>query len=297
MTRSDSPRGRDPREQGSKSPFPDQKQEVPGTEDALRPRADHGENSYRGTGKLEGRVALITGGDSGIGKAVAIAFAREGADVVISYLNEDEDAEDTGRLIEEAGRRTILVPGDVSDEAHCQRLVQRAVDEFGRVDILVNNAAFQMTRDHIRDIPTAEWLRTIHTNLSAMFYLCRAAVEHMPPGGSIINVSSIQAYRPTEMLLAYATTKGGIVNFTKGLAQMLASQGIRVNSVAPGPVWTPLIPATMPPDVVKEFGKQSPLERPAQPAELAPAFVLLASDDGSYISGAVIPVTGGQPTM
>ena len=260
-------------------------------------RADHGETSYKGSGKLDGKVALITGADSGIGKAVALAYAREGADVVVSYLNEEEDARDTARLVEAAGRKALLIAGDISHEAHCQRLVERTVQAFGRIDILVNNAAFQMSREHISDIPSDEFDFTFRTNVYAMFYLCKAALPHMQPGGSIINTSSVQAYQPSANLLAYAATKGAIVNFTKGLAEMVAEQGVRVNSVAPGPVWTPLIPATMPPEQVEGFGKQVPLGRPGQPAEVAPAFVLLASQDGSYISGAVIPVTGGKPTM
>lgn len=287
----------DPREQGPTPPLPEPEQQVPGTEGQMATKSDHGEDSYRGSGKLEGKVALITGADSGIGKAVAIAYAREGADIVVSYLNEEEDARDTARLVEEAGRKAVLVAGDISEEAHCQQLVGRTVQEFGRVDILVNNAAFQMSREHISEISSDEFDFTFRTNVYAMFYLCKAALPHMQPGGSIINTSSIQAYQPSSELLAYAATKGAIVNFTKGLASMVAEQGIRVNSVAPGPIWTPLIPATMPPEKVEQFGQQVPLQRPGQPAELAPPFVLLASQDGSYISGAVIPVTGGQPTM
>jgi len=287
----------DPREQGPTPPLPEPEQQVPGTEGEMATKADHGETSYRGSNKLTDKVALITGGDSGIGRAVAIAYAREGADIVVSYLNEEEDARETARLVEEAGRRAVLLPGDISDEAHCQQLVERTVQEFGRLDILVNNAAYQMSREHISQISSDEFDFTFRTNVYAMFYLCKAAVPHMQPGGSIINTSSIQAYQPSSTLLAYAATKGAIVNFTKGLASMLAEQGIRVNSVAPGPIWTPLIPATMPPEKVEQFGKQVPLQRPGQPAELAPAFVLLASQDGSYITGAVIPVTGGQPTM
>ena len=287
----------DPREQGPKPPLPEPEQQVPGTEGEMATKADHGETSYRGSGKLTGKVALITGADSGIGKAVAIAYAREGADIVVSYLNEEEDAQDTARWVEEAGRQAVLIAGDISEETQCQKLVEQTVQAFGQLDILVNNAAYQMSREHIRDISSDEFDFTLRTNVYAMFYLCKAAIAHMKPGGSIINTSSIQAYQPSAELLAYATTKGAIVNFTKGLAQMVAEQGIRVNSVAPGPIWTPLIPATMPPEVVAQFGKQVPLQRPGQPAELAPAFVLLASQDGSYMSGAVIPVTGGNPTM
>lgn len=287
----------DPREQGPTPPLPEPEQQVPGTEGEMATKADHGQDSYRGSGKLEGKVALITGADSGIGKAVAIAYAREGADIVVSYLNEEEDARDTAAWVEKAGRKALLVPGDISEEAHCKELVEKTIQTFGRLDILVNNAAFQMSREHIGEIPSDEFDFTFRTNVYAMFYLCKAALEHMKPGASIINTSSIQAYQPSPELLAYAATKGAIVNFTKGLAQMVGEQGIRVNSVAPGPVWTPLIPATMPPEKVESFGKQVPLQRPAQPAELAPAFVLLASQDGAYISGAVVPVTGGQPTM
>jgi NAD(P)-dependent dehydrogenase (short-subunit alcohol dehydrogenase family) len=287
----------DPREQGPTPPLPEPEQQVPGTEGEMATKADHGEESYRGSGKLDGKVALITGADSGIGKAVAIAYAREGADIVVSYLNEEEDARDTARWVEEAGRKALLVAGDISEEAHCQTLVEQTMGEFGRVDILVNNAAYQMSRESLDEISSDEWDFTFRTNIYAMFYLTKAAVPHMQPGSSIINTSSIQAYQPSPNLLAYATTKGAIVNYTKGLAGMLAEQGIRVNSVAPGPIWTPLIPATMPPEKVESFGKQVPLQRPGQPAELAPAFVLLASQDGSYISGAVVPVTGGQPTM
>ncbi len=287
----------DPREQGPTPPLPEPEQQVPGTEGEMATRADHGEASYKGSDKLVGKVALITGADSGIGKAVAIAYAREGADVVVSYLNEEEDARDTARLVEEAGRKAVLIAGDISQEAHCQSIVERTIKELGGLDILVNNAAFQMSREHIRDIPSDEFDFTFRTNVYAMYYLCKAALPHMQPGGSIINTSSIQAYQPSANLLAYAATKGAIVNFTKGLAEMVAEQGIRVNSVAPGPVWTPLIPATMPPEQVEGFGKQVPLGRPGQPAEVAPAFVLLASQDGSYISGAVIPITGGKPTM
>lgn len=287
----------DPREQGPKPPLPEPQQSVPGTEDAMATKADHGETSYKGGGKLEGKVALITGADSGIGKAVAIAYAREGADIVVSYLSEDEDAHDTAQWVEDAGRKALVIAGDISDERHCKDLVERTLSTFGRLDILVNNAAFQMSHEDISEISSDEWDHTFRTNIHAMFYLSKAAIPHLKPGSSIINTSSIQAYQPSPHLLAYAATKGAIVNYTKGLAQMLAERGIRVNSVAPGPVWTPLIPSTMPPEMVENFGKQAPLKRPAQPAELAPAFVLLASQDGSYITAAVIPVTGGEPTM
>jgi hypothetical protein len=278
-------------------PFEPQPQAVPGLTDQMNPRPDHGEDSYRGSGRLEGKAAIITGGDSGIGRAVAIAFAREGADVLISYLNEDEDAEETRRWIEEAGRKAVLVPGDVADADHCRAIVQKAVDAFGRVDILVNNAAHQMTFDDLEEIPDAEWDKTFRVNIHAMFYLSKAAVPHMAEGGSIINTSSVNADTPSPQLLAYATTKGAIQNFTGGLAQLLAEKGIRVNCVAPGPIWTPLIPSTMPEEKVREFGNQVPMKRPGQPRELAGAYVLLASDEASYISGATIAVTGGKPII
>ena len=278
-------------------PFPDQPQEMPGTTGAMQPRPDHGETSYQGNGRLRDRKAIITGGDSGIGRAVAIAFAREGADVLISYLSEHEDAQDTARLVEEAGRKAVLVPGDIASADHCRSLVARAVEEFGRIDILVNNAAHQDTFNAIEEIDEQEWDRTFAVNIHAMFYITKAAVPHMKPGGSIINTTSIQADNPSEQLLAYAATKGAIQNFTAGLAQMLAERGIRANSVAPGPIWTPLIPATMPSDKVQNFGKQVPMQRPGQPRECAPVYVLLASDEGSYISGATVAVTGGKPIL
>jgi NAD(P)-dependent dehydrogenase (short-subunit alcohol dehydrogenase family) len=278
-------------------PFPDQPQEMPGTTDAMIPRPDHGEDSYKGSGKLQDKKAVITGGDSGIGRAVAIAYAREGADVLISYLCEQKDAEDTARLVEAAGRKAVLFPGDISDPAHCRALIARAVEEFGRVDILVNNAAHQDTFKAIGEISDEEWQQTFATNIHAMFYLSKAAVPHMRPGSSIINTTSVQADSPSEELLAYASTKGAIQNFTGGLAQLLAEQGIRANSVAPGPIWTPLIPATMPAEKVQNFGKQVPMQRPGQPKEVAPVFVLLASDEASYISGANVAVTGGKPII
>jgi len=260
-------------------------------------RPDHGEESYRGSGRLTGKAAVITGGDSGIGRAVAIAFAREGADVVISYLDEEDDARDTAALVEQAGRRAVLVPGDLSQAGQCTAVIDRAVSELGRVDVLVNNAAFQMSHEKIEEITDEEWQHTFDTNITAMFRLVQAALPHMGPGASIINTSSINTDQPKPTLLPYATTKGAIANFTAGLAQMLGERGIRVNSVAPGPIWTPLIPSTMPPEQVAEFGRSTPLGRPGQPAEVAPAYVLLASDEASYISGAVLPVTGGQPIL
>jgi NAD(P)-dependent dehydrogenase (short-subunit alcohol dehydrogenase family) len=285
----------DPRE-GSIPPFPEQQQELPGLESEMRPRPDYGEQTYvGGSGRLAGLATLITGGDSGIGRAVALAYAREGADVVISYLNEDEDARETCRVVEEAGRRAIAIPGDIGDEAHCREIVERTVRELGRIDVLVNNAAHQYQFGSFEEMTSEEWEKTFRINLHAMFYLAKAAVPHMKPGASIINTTSIQEDRPTPGLLPYSTTKGAIVTFTMGLAQLLADKGIRVNAVAPGPVWTPLIPASMPPEKVSQFGKSSPLGRPAQPVELAPIYVLLASPEASYVNGAVWPVTGGQP--
>ena len=272
-------------------------QQPPGLESALRPQADHGETSYQGSNKLPGKATIITGGDSGIGRAVAIAFAREGADVLIAYLNEHEDAQETARMVEEAGRRAILMPGDLADPSHCRAIIDRAVQEFGRIDVLVNNAAFQMSHDSIEEIPDEEWDYTFQVNITAMFHTCKAAVKHMAPGSSIINTTSVNSDNPKPTLLAYAATKGAIANFTGGLAQLLAEKGIRVNSVAPGPIWTPLIPATMPPDEVESFGQQVPMKRPGQPAEVAPVYVLLASSQGSYISGARIAVTGGTPIL
>jgi NAD(P)-dependent dehydrogenase (short-subunit alcohol dehydrogenase family) len=276
---------------------PQQQQEVPGRTADMDPRPDHGEESYRGSGRMEGKATVVTGADSGIGKAVAIAFAREGADVVISYLDEHDDARDTAKWVEEAGRRAILVPGDLQDPAHCRAVIDQAVEELGRVDVLVSNAAFQMNRESLDEIPDAEWDRTINTNLNAMFHLVKRAVPHMPPGGSIIGSSSVNSDNPKPTLLPYDVTKAGIANFMAGLAQMLGPKGIRANSVAPGPIWTPLIPATMPPEQVESFGSQAPLGRAGQPAELAPVYVLLASDDGSYVSGARIAVTGGTPIL
>lgn len=276
---------------------PTQQQQPPGTEKALTPKADHGETSYQGSGKLAGKATVITGADSGIGRAVALAFAREGADVLIAYLNEHEDAKETARLVEEAGRKAVLMPGDLAEPAHCRAIVERAVQEFGRIDVLVNNAAFQMTHDSLEEIPDEEWDYTFKVNITAMFHICKAAVKHMQPGSSIINTTSINSDNPKPTLLAYAATKGAIANFTAGLAQLLAEKGIRVNSVAPGPIWTPLIPSTMPPDQVESFGQQVPMKRPGQPAEVAPVYVLLASNQASYISGARIAVTGGTPIL
>jgi NAD(P)-dependent dehydrogenase (short-subunit alcohol dehydrogenase family) len=276
---------------------PPQQQAMPGITEEMRPRPDHGEESYKGAGRLAGKRALITGGDSGIGRAVAIAFAREGADVLISYLCEHEDAEETKRWIEKAGRKAVLMPGDIQSSAHCRALVERAVKELGGLDILVNNAAHQATFHTLDEITDEEWELTFRTNIHAMFWLARAAVPHLKPGGSIINTTSINADVPNPTLLAYATTKGAIHNFTGGLAQILAKHGIRVNAVAPGPVWTPLIPSTMPPETVASFGSNYPMKRAAQPAELATAYVMLADPLSSYTSGATIAVTGGKPFL
>ncbi|MFN3363204.1 MAG: SDR family oxidoreductase [Allorhizobium sp.] len=278
-------------------PFPQKKVPMPGRTADMNPRPDHGEESYKGSGKLEGLKAIITGGDSGIGRAVAIAYAREGADVLISYIEEDEDAKDTARWVEKAGRKAVLVRGDIQSADHCREIVDIAVRELGGVDILVNNAAHQATFDDITEIPDEEWELTFRVNIHAMFYLTKAAVPHMKNGGSIINTASINSDSPSPHLLAYATTKGAIQNFTAGLAQMLAEKSIRANAVAPGPIWTPLIPSTMPEDKVKNFGKQVPMQRPGQPAELQTAYVMLADPLSSYVSGATIAVTGGKPII
>jgi hypothetical protein len=263
----------------------------------MDPRPDHGEDSYKGSGRLKDKKALITGADSGIGRAVALAFAREGADVAVSYLSEDEDAKETQRLIEAAGRKCLLIRGDIGQAAHCRAVVQRTIEAFGRIDIVVNNAAHQMTFSSLDEISDEEWQRTFDTNISAMFYIVKAAVPHMPAGGAIINTASINSDTPNPTLLPYATTKGAIQNFTGGLAQLLAEKEIRVNAVAPGPVWTPLIPSTMAAEKVAHFGEQVPMKRPAQPREVAPVYVLLASDEASYISGATVAVTGGKPII
>ncbi|PPF10313.1 SDR family oxidoreductase [Rathayibacter sp. AY1A5] len=272
-------------------------QTPPGTEAELTPKADHGETTYRGTGRLSGKVALITGGDSGIGKAVAIAFAREGADVAISYLDEHDDAEDTAKWVREAGREALLLPGDLQDPAHCRAVVTETVERFGHLEVLVSNAAFQMSRESVTDIPDEEWDRTIATNISAYFHLVKSALPHLKEGASIIATSSVQSDQPSYQLLPYAATKSAILSLTASFAQALGEKGIRANSVAPGPIWTPLIPSTMPEEAVAEFGEQVPLGRPGQPAEAAPAYVLLASDEASYISGSTIAVTGGKPIL
>jgi NAD(P)-dependent dehydrogenase (short-subunit alcohol dehydrogenase family) len=277
--------------------MPEQQQNPPGTTAAMQQQPDHGEDSYQGSGRLTGKRALITGGDSGIGRAVALAFAREGADVAIAYLNEDDDARETAALVEKAGRQALLLPGDLAERDHCRSVVEQTVRQLGGLDVLVNNAAFQMTHESIEEITDDEWQHTFDVNITAMFRLVQAALPHLGAGASIINTSSINYDSPKPTLVAYAATKGAIANFTASLAQMLGERGIRVNAVAPGPIWTPLIPSTMPPEQVAEFGKSTPLGRPGQPKEVAPAYVLLASDEASYISGAIIPVTGGQPIL
>ena len=277
--------------------LPEEQLDHPGLESDMALEPDYGESTYRGSGRLEGKRALITGGDSGIGRAVALAYAREGADVLLSYLPEEQaDAEITARAVEDAGRRAVLAPGDIRDEVFCSQLVQRTVDELGGLDVLVSNAAYQMSISGIEDLSTEQLLRTYYTNVFATFWLCKASVAHMQPGSSIIVTTSIQAYQPSPELLDYASTKGALLNFTKALSQQLAPRGIRVNTVAPGPIWTPLIPATMPPEKVGSFGSDTPIGRAGQPAELAPAYVFLASQESSYITGERIGVTGGMPT-
>ncbi|MCO4316294.1 SDR family oxidoreductase [Phyllobacterium sp. 21LDTY02-6] len=270
---------------------------MPGTVARMNPLPDHGENSYKGSGRLEGRKAVITGADSGIGRAVAIAYAREGADVLISYLEEDDDANETRQQVEAAGRKAVLVRGDVQNASHCREIIETAVRELGGIDILVNNAAHQASFKSLEEIPDEEWDLTFRVNIHAMFYLTKAAAKHMKPGSAIINTASVNADNPNPSLLAYATTKGAIQNFTAGLAQMLAEKGIRANAVAPGPIWTPLIPSTLPAESVRNFGSQVPMKRPGQPAELATAYVMLADPLSSYVSGTMIAVTGGKPII
>ena len=276
---------------------PPQQQTPPGSSAELDPQPDHGEESYRGSGRLAGKVALVTGADSGIGRAVAIAYAREGADVAVAYLDEHEDARETARWVEEAGRKVLLLPGDLASPQTCRDIVAKTVAELGRLDVLVNNAAFQMSHESLEEIPDEEWDHTLAVNLSALFHVTKAAVPHLGEGASIINSSSVNSDNPSPQLLPYAATKAAIANLSASLAQLLAERGIRVNSVAPGPVWTPLIPATMPAEAVESFGQQVPLGRPAQPAELAPVYVMLASDEASYVSGARVAVTGGKPVL
>lgn len=290
MTNAESERNRKPE-------IPPQEQSLPGETSAMTPKPDHGEETYKGSGKLSGRVALITGGDSGIGRAVAIAFAREGADVLISYLSEHNDAAETAHWVEKAGRRAITIPGDIGDPAHCATLVDETLEAFGKLDVLVNNAAYQMSFESIDEITPEEWDKTFRTNIHSFFYLSRQALKHMKRGAAIVNTASINSKDPSPALLPYATTKGAIANFTSGLAQLVAEKGVRVNAVAPGPVWTPLIPASFDAEKVAKFGENTPLGRAAQPAELAAAYVYLACDDSSYVTGAVLPVTGGRPML
>ena len=276
---------------------PAQQQTPPGTLGAMTPKPDHGEESYRGSGKLTGKAAVITGADSGIGRAVAIAFAREGADVLVAYLDEHEDARETATWVEEAGRRCVLAAGDLADRAHAKTIVPRAMAEFGRIDVLVNNAAFQMSHESLEELTEEEWVHTFNVNMHAQFFMAKAALPHMHEGSSIINTTSVNADKAPPHLIAYSASKGAIANFTASLGQLLAEKGIRVNCVAPGPIWTPLIPSTFPPEKVKEFGKNVPMKRPGQPKEVAPVFVFLASDDASYVTGALYPVTGGTPML
>ena len=298
MTKTASPQDqkiRDPKQQGPTPKYPQPPIDPPGSIDEMRPSADHGEESYEGLGRLKDRVALITGGDSGIGRAVAIAFAREGADMLISYLPEEEaDALDTADWVKRAGRGVVTHAGDIRSEDHCRALVDHVFDEFGRLDVLINNAAFQSTHDTIEAFSSEEFDRTFKTNVYAMFWLCKAALPRMQPGSVIINTASIQAFDPNPSLLAYAPTKAAIVNFTKALSQSAMKQGVRVNAVAPGPVWTPLIPSTLPEERVKQFGGDTQFERAAQPVEIAPVFVFLASNEARYVTGEVYGVTGGK---
>ncbi len=291
----DQTRQQNPTQQAPRPPFPAQQQQPTGRESAMEPRPDYGAESYRGSGRLQGKVALITGADSGIGRAVALAFAREGADVLIAYLEQHEDAHEAAQVVQEAGRRAVSVAGDIGDENHCRQLVERAQREFGQLDILVNNAAVQMPHESIAGVSAEEWDRTFRTNIYAMFYLCKAALPKLREGGTIINTASIQAYQPSPSLLPYASTKGDIVTFTKALALEAIKRGVRVNAVAPGPVWTPLVASTFDAQSVSTFGQDSPMGRPAQPAELAPIYVFLASQESSYISGEIVGVTGGKP--
>jgi len=286
-----------PKDAGPKPPFPQQTQDAPGIQAQMKVQPISGEDTYVGHDKLKDKVAIITGGDSGIGRAVALAFAREGADVAISYLpEEEEDAKETERLVHDSGRTCLRIPGDISNEEQCNQIVKQTVDKFGRIDILVNNAAYQpKAASRFEEITYDRVMQVFKVNIIAMFALTRAALAHMKEGGSVINVGSIQAYQPSNSILDYASTKGAIVAFTKGLAKELCERGIRVNCVAPGPVWTPLIQQSFPAEKVGEFGKQSPMKRPAQPSELSPAFVFLASSDGSYVNGEVLGVTGGSP--
>ncbi|MBA80725.1 MULTISPECIES: SDR family oxidoreductase [unclassified Leeuwenhoekiella] len=278
-------------------PFDTPMQQEPGIEANMNPKPDYGKGTYKPADKLKDKVAIITGGDSGIGRAVAYAFALEGAKVAISYLNEDEDARETAEAIEAEGGEVLLIPGDIQSESHCQSIIDQTLEKFGKLDIIVNNAAFQMSRPTLSAISAEEFDKTFKTNMYATFYLCKAAEKHLGSGSSVINTTSVNAYEPSDNLVAYAATKGAIKNFTSSMAQLWGDRGIRVNAVAPGPVWTPLIPATMPEEKVKNFGKGTPLKRPGQPVEMAPIYVLLASEEGSYISGATVEATGGRYTI
>ncbi len=282
----------DPKKLYPQPPYPAEEQLPPGIESQMSPLPEYGKEIYKGSGKLVGKVAVITGGDSGIGRAVAVAFAREGADIVISYLSEDEDAEETVKVIKETGRKAVAIRGDIGEEAQCINIINQTIKNFGGLDILVNNAAFQRTHGSILELSSEELATTFRTNIYAMFYLCKAALPHINPGGSIINTTSIQAFTPASKLLAYATTKGAIVTFTRAFAQEAIKKGVRVNAVAPGPVWTPLIPSTLGKQATETFGKDSLFGRTAQPIEMAPIFVLLASPEGSYITGQVYGATG-----
>lgn len=282
---------------GPQPPFNTPSQKPPGQERMMEPRPDHGEKSYKGSGRLAGRKAVITGGDSGIGRAVAIAYAREGADVLISYLDEHEDAKATEALVTAEGRKCVLMPGDVQDHAHCTSIIERAVKDLGGIDILVNNAAFQKAHENVDEITPEELDKVFRTNVFAPFFLIQAAAAHMPPGGAIIITASVNADKPNKTLVHYAATKGALQNLVGGFSQALADKGIRVNCVAPGPIWTPLIPSTMMEEQVKDFGSKVPFKRPGQPAEVAPPYVMLASDESTYISGATIAVTGGTPII
>lgn len=289
----------DPREAGPKPPYDfEATKQQPGKDRQLHTPADHGEESYQGFDRLKGRAALITGGDSGIGRAIAIAYAREGADVAIGFLPEEkDDAQETRRWVEQAGRKFLELPGDISQEKQCLSMIDSVFAEFGRLDILVNNAAFQRTHEDVDEWSSEEWDHTFRTNIYAMFYLCKAAIPRMKPGAVILNTASIQSLDPSPHLLAYAASKGAILNFTKGLAQLVIEKGIRVNAVAPGPVWTPLIPSTMPPEKAKNFGKDSAFGRAAQPAELAPAYVFLATNEASFMTGELVSATGGKAPL
>jgi NAD(P)-dependent dehydrogenase (short-subunit alcohol dehydrogenase family) len=285
----------DPRRSSPTPPFEEPTQPPTGDTQRMRSKPDHGEASYRGLGRLQDREALVTGADSGIGRADALAFAREGADVAISYLQHHEDAQETLRLVESSGRRGLTLKGDLAEDAHCARLVRETLDRLGRIDVLVNNAAFQgKAVERFEDLSAERVLHTFRVNIVAMFNLVRHALPQLRPGASIINVASIQAYQPKPAILDYAATKAAIVAFTQGLAKELIERGIRVNCVAPGPVWTPLVPQSFGEEKTREHGRSSPIGRPAQPAEVAPAFVFLASDESRYVNGEILGVTGGQ---